>query len=53
MEDLTSIRKQWEDDLGLELTEENWENGLDRIHSSSMFAARDHSIQGHVSPSLV
>lgn len=36
MEPLTSLKTQWEGDLGFELPEETWERALDRIHSSSI-----------------
>lgn len=36
LEPLTSLKTQWEGDLGCELPEETWERALDRIHSSSI-----------------
>uniref|UniRef100_A0A672FIX8 Reverse transcriptase domain-containing protein n=1 Tax=Salarias fasciatus TaxID=181472 RepID=A0A672FIX8_SALFA len=33
---LIFLKKQWEEDLGLEMSEEIWGNILDRIHSSSI-----------------
>ena len=36
LEPLTSLKIQWEEDLGLEISDETWNEALDRIHTSSI-----------------
>ena len=36
LEPLTSLKNKWEGDLGTEISDEVWEEALDRIHSSSI-----------------